>query len=133
MQSVATLPERKRSDKQLIIERFLKKEVIPDDSDPKKGRFWAAQMRLCSRLAKDYGEAFLLWVPVPFQVDSLVGYSGQWGKKYFAGQLYEFKKNVETAKIPEKTEAPSGEKVGEDAIIQEKKPQTLKDFLNLFN
>lgn len=127
------LRERKSSDKHTIIGRFLKPECFPAEDDPNKGRFWAAQMRFCSRLVEAYGTEFLLWVPVPFQVDSLIGYSGQWGKKYFAEQLFQFKKNVETTKMPEKTEAPTGEKVGDDLVVEEKKPKTLGEFLNLFN
>lgn len=90
-------------------------------------------MKVCNKLVELYGEPFLLWANPPnFKAKSLTVYLGEWGKKFLAGQLFEFKKSVEAEKPLEKTEAPTGEKVGNDILI-EKKPQTLKDFLNLFN
>jgi hypothetical protein len=120
------LRERKLSNKQLIVGKFV------DTSSPAK-TFWPREMKICSKLIEAYGEDFLMWVTPPnFKAKSLAVYLGEWGKKFLSEQLFEFKKNIAPPSTPiVKTEAPEGDKIGEDTTIASK-PKTLKDFLNLF-
>ena len=126
MQLGRTLSERKLSNKQLIVSKFV-------DTSSKDRGFWPREMKVCNKLVAIYGEEFLLWATPPnFKAESLCVYLGDWGKKFLSDQILEFKRNIakpinETAK----TEAPEGDKIGEDAII-DKKPKNLKEFLNLF-
>ena len=126
MQLGRKLSERKLSNKQLIVGKFVDTSIQP------KG-FWPREMKVCNKLVGLYGEDFLIWVTPPnFKAKSLAVYLGDWGKKFLSEQILEFKRNI-AKPINEvaKTDAPEGEKVGQDAII-DKKPKNLKDFLNLF-
>lgn len=125
------LAERKRSDNHLIIEKFVKPEAIPT-SGPQARKFWMLEMKFCARLVKTYGADFLLWVTIPYQMDSLLAFSGAWGKEIFTKQLPAYKqiKTDLTTKV-EKVEL-EDDKIGEDVVVS-KKPKTLNDFLNLFN
>lgn len=120
------LSERKLSNKQLIVGKFV------DTSAQNKG-FWAREMKVCNKLVQIYGEDFLLWVTPPnFKAKSLAVYLGQWGKDFLSKQILEFKKNIAPPiTVSVKTEAPEGEKIGEDVVVSNK-PKSLKDFLNLF-
>ena len=90
-------------------------------------------MKLVKKLSEIYTIEFLLWVTPPnFKAKSLAVYLGDWGKKFLSAQLFEFKKNVSTSITPEKPIIEK-EKIGQDIILGDKKPKTLKDFLNLFN
>ena len=118
------LSERKRSDNQIIIGKFV--EFSPSDK-----YFWPREMKLVKKLAEFYGMEFLLWATPPnFKAKSLAVYLGDWGKKFLANQLLEFKKNVEASPV-QKTIILEEAKFGDDAII-EKKPKTLQDFLKLY-
>lgn len=120
------LLERKLSNNQVIIGKFV-------ESPASDKHFWPREMKLVKKLSEIYTIEFLLWVTPPnFKAKSLAVYLGDWGKKFLSAQLFEFKKNVSTSITPEKPIIEK-EKIGQDIILGDKKPKTLKDFLNLFN
>jgi len=119
---------RKPSSQQLIIGRLVKSEFYSQ-----KG-FWPKEMKMANKLIKEYDLDFLLWVIPPYnkKVPSLAYFMADYGKEYLSSQFFNFK-NEKTDLTPKANNIQLSEtKIGEDVVL-DKKPRTLKDFLNLFN
>ena len=109
---------RKLSKQQEIIHAFLK--------DP-SSCYWAKETRFANILIKRYSFEWLISLKNRTRVISLIWFLGENGKKFLEDikryQSLEFKK--------EKYEL-QNDPVAPPQVI-DKKPETVKDFLNLFN
>jgi len=98
---------------------------------PKTPSFWAGQMKIVNGLIKKYGLEFLFWCPKPnnYKITSMVWFLTEEGKHFLSDQLLEYsKQNTNLSIDPIKVDLKET-KLGED-IILDKKPKTLKEFLN---
>jgi hypothetical protein len=120
-------PKRKPNTHQQIISRFVTVEV----SATRNRNFWGNEMKIAGQLIKKYGADFLLRIPPPsgYKVASLVWFLTPEGKNYLSDQKFEYA--VQSTHLVEKKEeiSLSEAKIGDDVQIQ-RKPRTLKDFLN---
>lgn len=115
---------RKLNTQQILIGKFI--DSLRFDS---RG-FWPREMKLATKLVKEYNLEFLLWVNPPYgkKVPSLAYFQADYGKQYLEEAFFNYKKNTLT--LPEKPSIILDEnKVGEDAVIISK-PKSLKDFIN---
>lgn len=118
---------RKLSRNQLLIKKFVNVEFYQNKY------FWPKEMKFMSKLIKAYGFEFLEWLNPPsnYKLTSLIYFFTPQGENYLSDQLFEYKK-LKTDLTPQKQEVKLEEdKVGQDIIV-EKKPKSLKDFLNLY-
>jgi hypothetical protein len=115
---------RKKTNLQLLIERLV---VVPQGDR----RFWARESKMAKELLALYGEEFLLQVPPRegYKSPSLAFFKTTAGKHYLSDQLFEYKKRNSNLVEEKKDVELASEKIGEDVVVQ-KKPRTLKDFLN---
>jgi hypothetical protein len=124
MKLVAQKKPRKLSNAQILIKKFIDSESFSNSG------FWPREMKMASKMIRQYNLEFLMWVIPPYnrKVPSLAYFMADYGKQYLSEQFFNFKKNTLT--FPEKPAIITEEnKVGEDKIISQK-PKTLKDFLN---
>ena len=120
--------KRKPNNHQLIISRF----VTVDVSAPRNKNFWGNEMKIAGQLIKKYGVEFLLKIPPPsgYRVASLVWFLTPEGKNYLSDQMFEYQKQTIHLVEENKEEITlSPTKIGEDIQVQ-RKPRTIKDFLN---
>jgi len=118
---------RKQSNQQILIAKFIDPARFSDKN------FWPREMKMATKLVKEYNLEFLLWVIPPYnrKVPSLAYFMADYGKQYLMEAFFNYKK--ETTDLSPKT-VPiqlSQDKIGEDIQI-EHQPKTLKDFLNMF-
>lgn len=124
MKLVAQKKPRKLSNAQILIKKFIDSESFSNSG------FWPREMKMASKMIRQYNLEFLMWVIPPYnrKVPSLAYFMADYGKQYLSEQFFNFKKNTLT--FPEKPAIITEEnKIGEDKIISQK-PKTLKDFLN---
>jgi len=124
MKLVAQKKPRKLSNAQILIKKFIDSESFSNSG------FWPREMKMASKMIRQYNLEFLMWVIPPYnrKVPSLAYFMSDYGKQYLSEQFFNFKKNTLT--FPEKPAIITEEnKIGEDKIISQK-PKTLKDFLN---
>ena len=124
MKLVAQKKPRKLSNAQILIKKFIDSESFSNSN------FWPREMKMASKMIRQYNLEFLMWVIPPYnrKVPSLAYFIADYGKQYLSEQFFNFKKNTLT--FPEKPAIITEEnKIGEDKIISQK-PKTLKDFLN---
>ena len=115
---------RKLNTQQVLIDKFV------DSFAYDRPGFWPREMKMASKLIKEYNLEFLMWVIPPYgkKVPSLAYFMADYGKQYLSEQFFNFKKNTLTQ--PEKPAIILDEnKVGEDVVIVHK-PKSLKDFIN---
>lgn len=126
MKSEISKPTRKLSAQQQVIKKLV--VANPDDK-----HFWPREMKMANKLVKEYGHEFMLWLHPPYgkPVSSLAYFLCPDGKNYISQQRFNFRK--ESLDLSPKIQSfpLSEDKIGEDVIL-EKKPKSLKDFLNLF-
>lgn len=121
------LKQRKLSNQQVLIKKFINPIPFGDKS------FWPREMKMATKLVKEYNLDFLLWVIPPYnkKVPSLAYFMADYGKQYLMEQFFNYKKET-TDLSPQKDNVMLLEsKIGSDTLI-EKKPKSLKDFLNLY-
>lgn len=119
---------RKPNNQQVLIGKF-----VSPDSFSAKG-FWPREMKMATKLVKEYNLDFLLWVIPPYgkKVPSLAYFMADYGKQYLMEAFFNFKKET-TDLSPKNVSIPlSQDKIGEDVLLAPKKPKTLKDFLTMF-
>ena len=124
MKLVAQKKPGKLSNAQILIKKFIDSESFSNSG------FWPREMKMASKMIRQYNLEFLMWVIPPYnrKVPSLAYFIADYGKQYLSEQFFNFKKNTLT--FPEKPAIITEEnKIGEDKIISQK-PKTLKDFLN---
>jgi len=94
---------------------------------------WGREGKICATLRQKYGSDFLLWVSPPedYQVNSLTFYYSVLGRNHLSDQLVEFSKFKENPPKQINEIDLSGTKIEEDIHI-EKKPKTLKEFLDYY-
>lgn len=118
---------RKLSKNQILIKKFVNVEFYQNKF------FWPKEMKFMSKLIKAYGIEFLEWLSPPsnYKLTSLIYFFTPQGENYLSDQLFEYKK-LKTDLTFQKQEISLEEnKIGKD-IELEKKPKSLKDFLNLY-
>lgn len=116
---------RKLSNPQILIKKF-----ISPDSFSARG-FWPREMKMASKMVKEYNLEFLMWVIPPYnkKVPSLAYFQADYGKQYLMEQFFNFKKLTLT--FPENPAILiEDDKIGADVSVNTK-PKTLKDFLNV--
>lgn len=131
-------PARKISTRKLGPLQQLITNLVDPNRFGERG-FWPREMKIAKKLFGEYDSKFLLWVSPPYsrRVASLAYFVADYGKKYLEAEAkseqYHFFLTASTDLSP-KVETVSLEeaKIGEDVVV-EKKPSTLKDFLNLYN
>jgi hypothetical protein len=122
-----TKKPRKLSNHQKVIQRF----VTVTFSSRAKG-FWPNEMRIAGQLIQKYTIDFLLWCSPPnnYKVTSLVWFLTPEGHHYLSDQLVEYSKQKAGLFEERKETSLEANKIGEDVVIQQPKPRTLKEFLN---
>lgn len=117
------------SDRKLIIKYFLEEGAGLNDK-----YFWPREMKMAGELLKIYPVKFLLECKLPFggkQLKSLSFFKSDYGAAFLREHYMNYLKDLSDFSVNKEPNIPSNTKVGEDIIIQ-KKPKTLKDFLNLY-
>lgn len=119
--------QRKLSNQQILIKKFV------DSSFFKNRGFWPREMKMATKLVKEYNLDFLLWVIPPYnkKIPSLAYFMADYGKQYLMEQFFNFKKETTDLSPQINNITLLESKIGEDPLIQ-KKPKSLKDFLNLY-
>lgn len=118
---------RKLSKNQILIKKFVNVEFYQNKY------FWPKEMKFMSKLIKAYGIEFLEWLTPPsnYKLTSLIYFFTPQGENYLSDQLFEYKKVKIDLTFKKQEVELEGNKIGEDITI-EKKPKSLKDFLNLY-
>jgi hypothetical protein len=118
---------RKISDNLQVVYRFVAVNGKPHPS------FYGKESKFAKNLIEKYGLEFLLWVPLPnnTKINTLLWLSCKEGYSYLNAYIMDYKLNTTDLSPQIKNIQLEQEKVGEDVII-ERKPQTLKEFLNLY-
>ena len=120
-------PRRKLSNQQVLIGKF-----VDSGQFGNKG-FWPKEMKIATKLVKKYNLDFLMWVIPPYgkKVPSLAYFIADYGQQYLQEQFFNFNKTkIDLSPKVEEVQL-SESKIGNDIILQEKKPKTLRDFLNM--
>ena len=112
--------------KQAIISKI----VIIDENSPKT--LWGKEMKLLNGLVKKYGIDLLYTLPStkPW-LPSLAWFLTPNGKEFLMNAVIDYKKRI-TNIFPEAELIILLDKKVDNDIIIEKKPKTIKDFLNLY-
>lgn len=113
-----------------IINRFIDLEKSKGDK-----YFWPREMKLASKLLKSYPFEFLVELREPFKpfkMNSLAWFQCSEGKTFLTNWYFEYQgqKTNLTKEIAEISLTP--DKIGDDVVIEQPKPKTLKDFLNRY-
>ncbi len=120
---------RQPTTQQLIINKFVTVEFSAG-----KG-FWGREIKVANSLLKKYPKDFLLWLEPPhgYKVTSLLHFLTEEGENYILSQLIAYKRATTDLSPKVSPVILSETKIGDDAIPVKKKPESLKDFLGLFN
>lgn len=115
---------RKLSNPQILVTKF----VSP--SSFSEAGFWPREMKMASKMVKEYNLEFLMWVIPPYnkKVPSLAYFQAAYGKQYLMEQFFNFKK--QTLTFPETPAILLQESKIDEDIITIPQIKTLKDFLN---
>lgn len=112
-------PEEKLSENFKYVQRVIKRLL---SNTPKS---FPLQVKLCKQLLNQYNnKKFWLWVIPPYEIDSLLFFKGDYGKKWLDTQFLFFTQ----PESPREKPPTLGEKCGEDKIII-KTRKTLADYL----
>lgn len=119
---------KKLSNQQILISKFVDHTRFSD-----KG-FWPKEMKIASKLIKEYNLEFLIWVIPPYgkPVPSLCYFMADYGKQYLIEQFYNYKKATQDLSPKVEQISLTEAKIGDDIVLTAKKPKTLKDFLTMF-
>jgi hypothetical protein len=120
--------DKKPSKNREIIKKFVIESVLKNNP-----YFWGREGSLCKRLITQYGEDFMLWLPLPngSKIESLLWLSTKEGHLYIKSYLLEYKKQTTNLEPELQKVILSDKKIGND-ILLEKKPKTLKEFLKMY-
>lgn len=119
--------KRKLSNQQILIEKFIEESSFSNRS------FWPKEVKIASILIKKYDLDFLLWVIPPYnkKIPSLAYFIADYGQQYLSEQFFNYQKAKTDLTVKIEHIPLSQDKIGEDIVI-EKRPKTLKEFLNLY-
>jgi hypothetical protein len=127
---------RKLNKGQSLIMRFITPEAWKDNRS-----FWPREMKIASKLLKEYEYDFLISMPKPFGgkfLDSLCWFISSSGQEYLLVRQREYKTLKTCQSMAEENQKTntidltSAPKVGEDIKPDSNKPKTLQDFLKLY-